>query len=326
MKLFLAYLRLIRPFNLIMIAFTMDMVRYFFLKPINRFSDYSFVVSENTFMLFTLSFLLVAAAGYIINDYYDVEIDKINKPDKVIVGNTVSPLIALCSFWILSIIGIVIGFWASTNAGVPFLGTLFIFYAVGLWAYSFKLKSTFLAGNLIIALFLGLVPLAASYIELQADLKSPDFITHYTSILPYRTGTWVIAGFAFLSSLIREVVKDMEDTEGDKIAGCRTMPIVLGIKKVKIFVYLLLFVMLALLGFLQYWGWVAHYHMSVFYVFIFVEIPFIIVVWKLGKATGSKNFHNISTWLKIIMVTGICCLFVFAYESNIALELIRTDY
>ena len=315
MKLFLAYLRLLRPFNLIMIAFTMDMVRFFLFGPLNWWTNFHFVISENTFMLFTLAFVLVAAAGYIINDYYDVEIDIINKPIKVVIGNLIHRKLALIGSIVLSICGIIAGFWSSINAGVPLLGLLFIFYALGLWLYSYKLKSTFLIGNLLIAIFLGLVPLAAAYIELQADLKSPDFINSTIGIIPYRIGAWTISGFAFLSTLIREIVKDMEDMEGDRIADCHTMPIVLGIKKVRIVVLLLLLIMLGLLSIFQQHNWEQGWHISFYYVLIAIQLPCLIVAWLIIKSTQQKEFHRISIWLKIVMLTGICYLFVFAYEA-----------
>lgn len=202
------------------------------------------------------------------------------------------------------------------------MGLLFIFYMTGLWFYSYKLKSTFLLGNLLIAVFLGLVPLASAYIEVQADVRSRELINSFI-VIPVRTGAWLIAGFAFLSALTREIVKDMEDMEGDRLAGCRTMPVVWGIKKCRILVLVLVVFLIGSAGAFQYYAWFAGWHPSFYYVMIFIQIPCLVIIWKIWKAQSAKEFHGASTWLKILMVSGICYLFVFAYESYLTLQFIH---
>lgn len=322
MKLFLSYIRLIRPFNLIMIVFTLYTVRLCFILPILSFSNFQLQVSEISFAFFALAFGLIAAGGYIINDYYDMEIDKVNKPGKEIIGNLVSKSSALTSYWILNIFGLFAGFWSCYKAGTPLLASLFLFYLIGLWLYSYKLKPTFLLGNVLISVFLGMVPLASAYIEAQADMKSPELINSFF-LQPIRTGAWAIAGFAFISTLIREMVKDMEDVEGDQMAGCHTMPIVLGIGKTRIVAVTLVLIMMVLLGVFQYYSWQTGWHTTVYYVLALIQIPCLIILWKMKNAATQKDFHGVSTWLKIVMFTGICYLFVFAYESYITLQFIR---
>jgi 4-hydroxybenzoate polyprenyltransferase len=321
MKLFLSYLRLTRPFNLIMIVFTLYMVRLCFILPVLSFSNFPLQVNELAFAMFALAFGTIAAGGYIINDYYDVEIDKVNKPGRGIVGYTVSPGSALTSYWMLNVLGIITGFWSCYKAGSPSFSLLFLFYLAGLWIYSYRLKSTFLFGNILIAVFLGLVPLASAYIELQADTNNSNLSDYILVSIKY--GAWAISGFAFLSTLIREIVKDMEDMEGDLVAGCHTMPIVMGIKKVKIITQLLLLVMTILLGLFQYYSWSSGWHPTVYYVFVFIQFPCLIILFKIRKVTIPREFHGVSVWLKIVMFTGICYLFVFAYESYITLQFIH---
>ena len=110
-----------------MMVFTLYMVRLFFISSSTEYPEIHLHVNELTYALFSLSFVLIAAGGYIINDYYDIEIDKINKPGKVIIGNTISTNSALNTYWILNICGLIIGFWSSYKAGIPLLGTLFLF-------------------------------------------------------------------------------------------------------------------------------------------------------------------------------------------------------
>lgn len=322
MKLFLSYFRLIRSFNLIMIVFTLYMVRFYFIIPALNFFNFSLQVKEPVFALFALSFTFIAAGGYIINDYYDVAIDKINNtPGKVIIGNTVSARSALINYMILSGCGLITGAWSCYKAGVPLLELLFVFYVIGLWFYSYKLKLTFFWGNMLVAVFLGLVPLASAYIELQADKSNPESPDSIIDSL--QSGAYAIALFAFLSTLIREMVKDIEDMEGDRMAGARTMPVVWGIDRVKISVQVLVLVMMALLGVFQYYAWTSGWHPTAYYVLILIQIPCLIILWKIQKASSQKQFHRVSIWLKTVMITGICYLFVFSYQCYAMLQFIK---
>ncbi len=320
MKLFLSYIRLVRPLNLLMIVFTLYMVRAVFLLPLyifnDRYHDRNWDTGTFTFILFSLSYILIAAAGYIINDYYDVRIDRINKPEKAIVGNTISKSSALTAYWILNICGLIIGFWSCHRAEFDLLGLLFVFYVVGLWFYSYKLKSTFLLGNSLIAIFLGLVPFAAASIEIEENFGLHVFFEYYQNTFSdWRTGAIFIAGFAFLSTFIREIIKDMEDMEGDRSAGCHTVSIVWGIKKTRILVQFLILLMMGFLVRYQFWCYNKNMNLSVIYMAFFVQIPCFFAMWKLYKASAPKNFHNVSTLLKNIMLTGICYLFVFVYDA-----------
>jgi len=321
MKLFLSYFRLIRPLNLIIIVFTLYMVRFYFIVPALNFYDFKLQVTEPVFALFAISFIFIAAGGYIINDYYDVAIDKINNPGRVIIGNMVSAQAAFTNYMVLSICGLITGAWSCFKAGAPLLELLFVFYVIGLWLYSFKLKATFFWGNFVVATFLGLVPLASAYIELLADTNNPESPDMVISSL--KSGACGIALFAFLSTLVREMVKDMEDMEGDRMANARTIAIVWGIKKVKLYSQLLLFFMVASLGVLQYYAWTSNWHPTAYYILVAIQIPCLISIWKLQKANEPKQFHGISRWLKIVMVTGICYLFVFSYQCYVMLQFIK---
>src|SRR5581483_10122276 len=108
------FFRLIRPLNLLMILFTQYMVRYALLYPIFKaLAGIGLQLHETIFALLSFAFVLMAAGGYIINDYYDVKIDTVNKPDKVIIGRQLKPVNALTLYWILSIVGLASGCWAS---------------------------------------------------------------------------------------------------------------------------------------------------------------------------------------------------------------------
>lgn len=307
MKVLLSYIRLVRPLNLLMILFTLYMVRFCLILPLRFFSFLYLDASEVAYALFSLAFVFMAAAGYIINDYYDIEIDKINKPDKIIIGNNISVRSALTAYVTLNVCGVITGFWSCYKTGIPLLGTLFLFYLIALWLYSYKLKSTFLWGNILVSLCLGIVPLAGVYVCSNGALNSNI----------YYFG-WGLSFFAFLSSLIREIVKDMQDREGDVAAGCRTLAIVLGPEKTKRTVQLLVLLMIALLAFLQvYWvcGNILFFFMPlIIYCVIFIQLPCFLILWKINKASVAEDYKKISRWIKVIMFAGISFFFVFALE------------
>ncbi len=314
MKLFLAYVRLIRPLNLFIIAFTLYMVRFCIILPLRGFYHNDIGLNESTYALFSLSFLLMAAGGYIINDYYDVEIDIINKPTKLIIGQLILPSNALRTYWIISIFGLIIGFYSCIKAEVPWLAFIFLFYFIGLLIYSYKLKSTFLFGNILVSICLGLVPLSGIYIQSQYIIKHSAPIDPI-EINSLRYLAWGVALFAFLSTLIREIVKDIEDIEGDAHAGCRTVPITIGIRASKSLVQLLSFVMIPLLGTYQYeYCHTPNMPFSAYYIGLFIQLPLLMVIVQSSMAFSPKDFKIVSKWLKFIMFTGISYFFVFAYD------------
>ena len=312
----LPFIRLIRPLNLIMILFTQYMVRFAFFYPVYKAVGFSLQLNEFVFFMFSMAFVFMAAGGYIINDYCDMQIDKINKPDKVIIGNIIPVKQALTAYWVLSGIGISIGVLASYKAGLPSLGLLFFIYLSGLWFYSNTLKYIFLMGNIVIALFLALVPFTAGLIELYADVKNTLFNNaniDFGYILSWVTG---ISVFAFFSTLAREIIKDMEDIEGDTQAGCKTIPIVLGVPDTKRVVQFLLLLIFFLLGYLQYQQMKANDSVSFSYLLVFLQIPILYIVRMISKAKTSPDFHKVSFALKWLMVSGISYLFVFAYTIH----------
>ena len=205
-------LKLTRFGNLIIIA----LAQYFtagFLIGMHTLND------VNLFLL-SLSTVFIAAGGYIINDYYDVKIDYINKPDRVVIGKSITRRYAILFHIALSFAGIVLGFYLSWRiAGVNMLSVFL------LWLYSNNLKRLPFVGNLTVAFLTGL---AVFIIDVF-------YRTHNSLVVIY-------ALFAFFMTLVREVIKDMEDLKGDNSFGCKTLPIVWGIRKTKILIYVILIV------------------------------------------------------------------------------------
>ena len=209
----------------------------------------------------------------------------------------------------------ILGLWSCYKVGLIELSGLFFIYAGGLWYYSTELKYRFLIGNIVIALFIALVPFTAGLIEVYAALGQPEAGTirdNAPFVFNWLTG---ISFFAFLSTLAHEIVKDMEDMEGDKQAGCSTVPIVWGIKKSVWLVCSILLLMFILLGFLQYRQLAArdaNDRIAFFYMLLFIQIPIVFIMIRLDKTTTTAGFHKVSSYLKWLMVAGISYLFLFA--------------
>lgn len=247
-----------------------------------------------------------------INDYYDVKADNINKPGKVIVGEYISPNAALFMYWVLTIMGISLGCWSSTKIGLPMLGLLFFFYASGLWFYTTSFKYTYLVGNLLVALFIAFVPFTAGFVELYASVTKGRLLHANIDFPGLLHVVSLVSIFSFLITLAREIVKDIEDMEGDSKAGCRTLPIVSGIGTAKWVANTLLVAIVALLCYVIFHLYKATLGAPIVYISLLIIMPILITIGMLVRAKIPTDYHKISNWLKLIMVSGIC-YFVFDY-------------
>lgn len=261
------------------------------------------------FVLLCLSSVLIAAAGYIINDYFDLNIDSVNKPEKLIVEKIIQRRWAIRWHWMLSLAGILIGLYLDMTSGIKYLSLTNLGCAALLFFYSISLKKKLLSGNIIISLLTAWTILVVTFSE-------GYFMLHEKGILNtskiYRF-TFLYAGFAFVISLIREVVKDMEDVEGDRKYGCKTMPIIWGMNASKVFIAVWLIVLIATVAIVQFYvlqfGW---WMVSAYFVFA-VIFPLLLVFKKLFEAQSQQDFHKLSSLIKIVMLTGILSMIFFKF-------------
>lgn len=230
-------------------------------------------------LVLAMSTTIIAAAGYIINDYYDIKIDLINKPDRVVIGKGITRRYALFSHTTLSVIGIALGFLLGLRIAAIHFVSVFL-----LWSYSNYLKRQPFIGNFTVALLTGVSVLLVNVLYHQ----------HHALVGIY-------ALFAFFMTLMREIVKDMEDLKGDNTFGCRTLPIVWGLRKTKGLIYLLLFAFGVLMVYLNY----AYTKLPGYYFMIFLFVPLGLFVSRLSVADTKKDFYWLSQWCKIIMLLGI---------------------
>ena len=264
-------LKLTRFGNLVIIALT----QYFtagFLIGMHTLNDFKL-------MMLSVSTISIAAAGYIINDYYDVKIDYINKPNRVVIGKSIGRRYAILFHVLLSTIGIALGTYLSLGIGVVNAVSVFL-----LWLYSNNLKRLPFIGNVTVAFLTGLAVIVVDMF--------------------YRTNNALVviyALFAFFITLVREVIKDMEDLKGDNSFGCKTLPIIWGIRKTKLLLYVILVTFAGIVVILNqlYRALPFKYHL------IFLFVPLLWLLYRLIRADMKKDFTRLSIFCKVIMMLGI---------------------
>jgi 4-hydroxybenzoate polyprenyltransferase len=285
--------------NLLMIALTFLILRYFVFFPV--YSTYSFAAGMKSFdyLLMVISTILIAAAGYVSNDFFDIVTDGINKPEKLYIGKKITPDSALSTALLLSILATLLAIWLSLTLKSFVPAFLLITALLVAWWYAIKLKKSLLWGNIAVACMTGGTISMAWLIErLHSHVqKEPDLLITRIVI--------AISAFAFLLSLLREIVKDMEDTEGDKLINCRSLPIVKGITFTKGVIVLLTSITLILLIIAQISLFRFSLTVAALWLFAMVEVPLLLFIFLLRSAREKIEFHRLSTLLKLIMLGGI---------------------
>jgi 4-hydroxybenzoate polyprenyltransferase len=270
-------------------------------------------LSNLDFFFLVLATVLITAAGYVINDYFDMSIDMINHPQQVVLGKKISLRTALVTHWIFNIIGVALGFYISWRIDMTNLGFIFIFTAGLLWYYSTIFKRELIIGNLIVAILTAIIPLLVMIYEIiplnlvyRSQLQY--FYLNFNDIVFWIFG---FSFFAFISTFVREIIKDIEDFEGDNAYGRKSIPIVLGITNAKIIVISLqvLFTLAVFWANLLYVDDV----LSKWYLSIGVILPSLFLVYKIAVAKAEKDYKYASRILKVIMIAGISYLFILYF-------------
>lgn len=310
-------LKLIRWKNLLIIAFTQYFVRYFLIYGMLEFMNLGIVfqLSHFVFFLLCLSTILIAAAGYIINDYFDTKIDAFNKPDKVVVGKSISRRQAMFLHTVLNVIGVALGFYVGFKAGLIKLGFIHLLCTGLLWFYSTDFKKKLLIGNIITSLLTAMVPLIVLLYEI------PPLVSKYKTILQFyhvnfnHIISFVLGytAFAFFTTLIREIVKDTEDYLGDSQFGCNTLPIAFGVVHTKKIIYALALIEMVALAFLQYQQYSSADYISLIYFGLCFQLNFVVFIWMVKKAQKPSDYHKASSLLKLIMLAGVLYCAVYYY-------------
>ena len=307
------FLKLIRVTNLLIGALSLLLLRFCIMLPVFEKSNLSLQINTFNFIMFVLMSMLTAASGYIINDYYDIESDRINKPQKNIIGSKIPVMTALIIYFSFIIISIAIGIYLSLIAGEIKLGIINILAILMLWHYSYRTKHKLLIGNIIVALISSFYAVIYFWLFEFFMLKSnpiefPYAIKVFELLNPI---VWSYFGFAFLVSIIREVIKDVEDIEGDKKYGSRTMPIIFGFLKTKIILFILIIICISLLALAQYFLISNSFQKVFWYIAIVVQPLLIYLSYLIIKSKNNTNFHFLGNTAKIIMLAGILSMQLF---------------
>lgn len=311
MKLIAAFFRLIRWPNLVFITLT-QVLFYFFIIPFvyrNSISQQANNFSVLNFWLLAAASVCIAAAGYVINDYFDLYIDRVNKPRQLIIEKIIKRRWAIVMHLLLSLAGLALSVYVGykiSNVSIPLLNLVAI---IILWFYSTTLKKKLLIGNVVISLLTAWVIIVIAIAEYRFSFIASgedEFIA--TRLLKL---TSLYAGFAFIISLIREVVKDIEDIRGDKKYGCKTMPLVWGVPAAKVFTGVWLVVIISVLIVLQFYMLQLGWWLSAVYAVLFLIVPLMWVLKKLYEANKQNQYHTISSAIKAVMFSGIVSMLFF---------------
>jgi 4-hydroxybenzoate polyprenyltransferase len=301
----IAFFKLIRIQNLIIIALTMFLLRWFVVIPLLGNLYFESQLSSFNFILLVLATTSIAAAGYIINDYFDRKTDLINRPGRVILGRILKLRTGMVWHFILSGLGIALGVLLSHNLGNIRLSILFVGMSGLLWFYSTTYKRQVLLGNLIVAFMVAAVPLILLFYELPLINEKYRF---FIKIIPTNIGlmiAWIIgyALFAFLLTFVREIIKDLEDFEGDAAFGRNTIPITWGPLTARRIIFVVLIIILFFLGIaLLKFRWSIP---TLGYGLILIFIPLIFTGVLVYFSDNKIKYHRASQVLKLIMIAGL---------------------
>lgn len=307
MKLLFAFFRLIRWPNLVFIALTQSLFYYCIIVPALPPSYYllEYTFTQPLFFLLMIASIFIAAAGYIINDYFDINIDQVNKPEKMVVEKIIKRRWAIVLHWSITTVGIIISLYVSYKTSYIVI-VANVLCTLLLWFYSTNFKKKLLSGNIIISLLTAwtvLVLYFATNSTYHFWFTFPSEM--YAAMNRIFKFAVLYGGFAFIISLVREVIKDIEDREGDTRYNCKTMPVVWGIPASKVFVGVWLVVLIGALSILQFYAFQHGWWVTVIYCLLLVIVPLIWILRKLYTAQNIPQYHQLSTAVKLVMLTGI---------------------
>jgi 4-hydroxybenzoate polyprenyltransferase len=300
----MAYLKIVRPVNLLFIVLVQCLIKFVL------FSAFDPETALNTFqfLLLPLATISIAAAGYVINDIFDVEIDRINRPERVLVGTKISERSAYNFYILLNILGVGSGFILANLLGKPGLAAIFIIISALLYIYATQLKAMLLFGNLLVSLLVAMSLLVVIIFDVYPVISGSlsdsqgrvsEIVLHY-------------AVFAFVISFIREIVKDLEDINGDKNGGVNSLAISMGRLRTTQLVFSL--AAITIVGLVVYlYNYLYDKQIQVLYFLLLIVAPLLYFCIKCWGAERKQEYHKLSLLLKIVMFTGMCSLICYSF-------------
>ncbi len=300
------WLSMLRIPNLAIILLTQYLLGYGIIRPLMLMQNVDPPLGHLNFFILALVTMLIAAAGYIINDHFDVNTDRKNKPGKNMLEGKISVRIALRVYYIFNGIAILCGFYLSWMAGSFQLGLIFPAIIGLLWFYSSRYQRMPFWGNLIVAVLSAMVVLIVWLFEFFMLLKTGDeFVSVISQLSAINKYVWAYALFAFLVSLFREILKDIQDMEGDLSMGYRTLPVIWGMKASKGLASGLILITIAALGVAQWHLYSKGFTLPFWYLLLAVQTLLCYLLYQVIKTRKAEGFGFLGNTAKIIMLAGI---------------------
>jgi len=316
MSKFICCVKLIRYKNLSIIVLSQFVIKFYLINSYLKNTS----LTNIDFCIYLFALITIVAGGYIINDLYDVDIDKINKPHKIIIGKEISRTFAFTLYYMLNITGTGCGFYVSYVVNELWFGCIFLFFIFSLYRYSKYYKKRFLIGNIQVAFLTALSIISLAIFDIiplgktnNYEAKMVFFIVSY------------YAGFSFITTLIREIIKDIEDIKGDQKIGGNTLAISYGIEKTKKIVILLIITTIIGIAYFQFFQYsvltttftneLRYWGVNIIEVLYTcsIQILLIFLAYDLTRSNKKSDFQFLSVLSKIIMIFGILSIPLFTF-------------
>lgn len=283
----------------------MYMLRWFVVFPLLSKAEMSLQLSHLDFFLLVFATVCITASGYVINDYFDRKADLVNRPGRVILGRILSRRTGILWHIVLTSVGIIAGIYVAYTIGHLKFGAIFILVSGILWFYSTSYKRQVLLGNAVVALLVAMVPFLLLIFEMPSLMRNYTYMQVVSSPEVLLIIKWIVgyAIFAFLLTFIREIVKDLEDIEGDSSCGRQTVPIAWGINVTRYIIFFLGFITVGFVVVLL--AKLIKNPINVAYGTIALLLPLLFFLYTFKKSTTKKDYHKVSSLLKLIMLSGI---------------------
>lgn len=296
-------LKLIRWPNLLMIVMVQYMIRFFIIESL----EIPHVLNHWYYFYGVICSIGLAAAGYVINDIYDLDADGVNKPQRVTIGKHFTIVSAWQIYFGINLLAVFMGYLVSKAAGMPALWMLPLVAIALLYFYAISLKKIAVIGNLTVSLLTALPVILVALFDLipAINMENQQSIKEVVKVIS------AYALFAFWSNFIREIVKDAEDYKGDKKQGYRTLAIIVGQSQIRYIIVILTLTMLIFTAYFNLFLFQSSLLLLALYILLFVNLPLLYFIYQIFIAKKSKDFKRASTIIKIIMLTGILSMVVF---------------
>lgn len=299
-----------------MVALTQLLMSVAIISPILSIHEIDVATPPLSLLLIILGTALITMGGYVINDYFDTRIDEINKPERVLIGKAISRHKAMQLHQLLTIIGVLCGLLVAWQIRSLTVTMVFLFIPGLLWFYSTSYKRLFFVGNLVIGAITAFVPLVIALVESQFLIKIyGEVVIEYGIVADLYKWVGFFAVFAFTLTILREMVKDLEDEKGDRELECRTVPIVIGEVWAKVVIAVFSLLLVAGIVYIIYGLHIFTDH-SLLINFLLYGVcgPLLFFVIMLFRAKESAAYALLQNILKLIMLIGVLFSLVFLYD------------